>query len=135
MIMATYQGLQDGLRELQLAGSWGVAGILFLFVVGAVSFVPRPALCILAGSAYGFSAIPVAMSGSLIGASLAFWLGCLLKVGLAVRLRRKPMAGSLIDAVRLEGWRIVFLCRLAPIAPSSVQSLIWWLWRLRWVPG
>ena len=51
MIMVTYQGLHDGLSELQLAGTWGVAGILLLFVVGAVSLVPRPALCILAGSA------------------------------------------------------------------------------------
>ena len=74
------------------------------------------------------------MSGSVIGASLAFWLGCLLKAGLADRLRRKPIAGSLIDAVRLEGWRIVFLCRLAPIAPSSVQSLIFGVSSVAYVP-
>lgn len=110
---------------LSFAGEWGMAVLLLLFFVSAVSLLPRPALCIVAGSAYGFSAVPLALAGSILGAAVAFWLGLTVgrRYGPALT-RRWRLLAPLREAVRLGGWRIVLLCRFAPIAPSSLVSFV-----------
>lgn len=110
---------------LSFAGEWGAAVLLLLFFVSAVSLLPRPALCIVAGSAYGLYGIPLALIGSILGASVAYWLGVVVGRRYGHRLtRRWRLLEPLREAVRLGGWRIVLLCRCAPIAPSSLVSFV-----------
>lgn len=118
-------GLGMQAELLSFAGEWGMAVLLLLFFVSAVSLLPRPALCIVAGSTYGLSAIPLALAGSILGASVAFWLGLMVgrRYGPALT-RRWPLLSPIREAVRLGGWRVVLLCRFAPIAPSSLVSFL-----------
>ncbi|MEW9306702.1 MULTISPECIES: TVP38/TMEM64 family protein [Labrys] len=110
---------------LSFAGEWGAALMLLLFFVSAVSLLPRPALCIVAGSAYGLYGIPLALIGSILGASVAYWLGLAVGRRYGHRLtRRWRLLEPLREAVRISGWRIVLLCRFAPIAPSSLVSFV-----------
>ncbi|WP_454817932.1 TVP38/TMEM64 family protein [Labrys neptuniae] len=110
---------------MSFAGEWGAAVLLLLFFVSAVSLLPRPALCIVAGSAYGLYGIPLALIGSILGASVAYWLGVVVGRRYGHRLtRRWRLLEPLREAVRLGGWRIVLLCRCAPIAPSSLVSFV-----------
>ncbi|WP_448956132.1 TVP38/TMEM64 family protein [Labrys neptuniae] len=110
---------------LSFAGEWGMAVLLLLFVVSAVSLLPRPALCVFAGTAYGFYGIPLALAGSILGAAMAFWLGSVAgKRYMPLLVRRWRLIAPLREAVQLSGWRIVLLCRCAPIAPSSLVSFL-----------
>ncbi|MDZ5451000.1 TVP38/TMEM64 family protein [Labrys sp. ZIDIC5] len=110
---------------LSFAGEWGAALMLLLFFVSAVSLLPRPALCIVAGSAYGLYGIPLALIGSILGASVAYWLGLVAGRRYGHRLtRRWHLLDALRETIRISGWRIVLLCRFAPIAPSSLMSFM-----------
>ena len=111
--------------SLHLAGDWGWLSMALLFAISAVSIVPRPMLCVLAGSVYGLYGIPIAMAGSIVGAAAAFLLGSALRNRTErFIIARRPALQLVFQAIREEGWRVVLLCRLSPLAPSSVLSLL-----------
>ena len=66
---------ETALHLIRAWGELGAAGLALLaatFVVGALAFVPRPALCLLGGLVFGFSVMPIALIASTAGAVAAF---------------------------------------------------------------
>lgn len=134
-VSATSTRLELLSHSLHLAGFWGVWSMMALFALSGVSILPRPMLCVLVGSVYGFLGIPIALAGSLTGAVAAFCLGSMLRGRLGGKLtQRWQLVALALDTIRGEGWRIVLLCRLSPIAPSSIQSLLFGASSVRFLP-
>lgn len=134
LAQAALWALHAGTRDLQAAGAWGILAMTLLFAVGAVSVIPRPALCVLAGAAFGFWGIPIGLAGATLGAVAAFGLGHALSPKLPHLGRRYRLVNFIFEAVRAEGWRLVVLLRLAPVAPASVQSFVFGVSSVRFLP-
>jgi len=120
--------------QLTLWGGWGVAATLCLFALAAVSVIPRPALCVLAGATYGLWGIPIALAGTIVGAALAFALGCLIAARWPRLAPRQGKVRVILDAVRAEGWRVVALMRMVPVLPSSLTSLVFGISAVAFIP-
>ena len=121
--------------QIQASGLSGDVTLLALFAVSsAVSLVPRPALCVVAGAAYGYWGLPIAFAGTMIGCSLAFGIGHAFSPRILGFAGRHPRIMALLDAVRSEGWRAVLLLRLAPSLPSSLLSLAFGMSEVRFLP-
>jgi uncharacterized membrane protein YdjX (TVP38/TMEM64 family) len=110
---------------LEAVGPWGPVAVAALLVIGALAFLPRPAICVAAGFAYGNWAIPLALAGSIAGACLAFWIGRrLLRPRLSAFVDRRAGLRAVARAVEAEGFRGVLLLRLGPVIPSSMLTYL-----------
>jgi uncharacterized membrane protein YdjX (TVP38/TMEM64 family) len=110
---------------LEAAGPWGPVAIVAVLVVGALTFVPRPALCVAAGFAYGHWAIAMVLPGAVAGTALAFWIGRrVLRPRLTAIVAARPTLWAVARAVEEEGFRAVLLLRLGPVVPSSLLSYL-----------
>ena len=116
---------ETALQLIQAWGGLGVPGLLLLaatFVLGALVFVPRPALCLLAGLVFGLSVMPIALAAATAGAVAGFLLSRYL---LQARVRRaiegRPQLHAVAQAVDREGWRLVGLLRLSPVPGTAVN--------------
>jgi len=106
-------------------GAPGLALLAAAFVLGALAFVPRPALCVLGGLVFGFSAMPVALIAATAGAIAAFLLSRHLLRSLVRRATEgRPRLQAAVAAADAEGWRLVVLLRLSPIPGSAVSYLL-----------
>jgi uncharacterized membrane protein YdjX (TVP38/TMEM64 family) len=116
---------QQLIRAWGELGATGLALLATTFFVGALAFVPRPALCLLGGLVFGFSAMPVALLASTAGAVAAFLLSRHL---LQSRVRRaiecRPQLKAVGDAISAEGWRLVGLLRLSPIPGTAMNYML-----------
>lgn len=109
----------------EAVGPWGPVAVAALLVVGALAFLPRPAICVAAGFAYGNWAIALALAGSIAGACLAFWIGRrLLRPRLSAFVDRRAGLRAVARAVEAEGFRGVLLLRLGPVIPSSMLTYL-----------
>jgi uncharacterized membrane protein YdjX (TVP38/TMEM64 family) len=101
--------------------AWAV--ITTLLILSGLIFVPRPAICILAGLTFGIAAFPLALiataAGSLIGFVLARYL---FRDWFLRMIERRPKAKLVADAIDSEGWQLLFLLRLASPIPGPVSN-------------
>jgi len=126
--------LPTAMHELQMSGGWGAKILSALLALRAISFIPRPALCLVAGANYGLYGILIAVAGATIGASLAYWLGLTFGARCICRVRGYAKISAILDAVRSEAWRVVALLRLVPILPSSLQSFVFGISSVSFAP-
>jgi len=126
--------LNAGTQGFQVAGYWGAAAMTLLFALGAMTFIPRPMLCILAGATYGFWGIPVAILGTTLGAAGAFSIGRSFGTRFPFVCTGSKVARSILATVHVHGWKLVVLLRIAPLAPASIQSFVFGLSSLNFVP-
>lgn len=104
-------------------GSLAWAAITSLFLIGGFIIIPRPAICILAGVTFGLSAFPLALIASTAGSVLAFLLArYFFRTRFLRMLERRPKAKLLAEAVDEEGWRLLFMLRLASPIPGPVSN-------------
>jgi uncharacterized membrane protein YdjX (TVP38/TMEM64 family) len=109
-------------------------GLMLFVVVAAIApltFLPRPALCVIGGFAFGLSAIPLTLVASTLGAMLAFelsrrWLRPRFEAKLAVR----PKFRAVVAAANAEGWRVVVLLRLGGPLPGTATNYLLGLTRI-----
>ena len=129
------QALVDFLRRWGELDPSSAAVLALLFVAGGLVPVPRTFMSLAAGVVFGMAAVPVIMPATTLGSLMAFLLARHL---FAERLRgwveRKPRALAIMNAVNVEGWRIVGLCRLASPIPSTIQNAIFGLTRIELWP-
>jgi uncharacterized membrane protein YdjX (TVP38/TMEM64 family) len=111
--------------------SWddsGWPGLLLLgaaFIVASLTFVPRPAISLVGGLAFGFAAVPVAFVGYTVGAVAAFLLARrLLRARVVALIAGRPKARAIMSAVDAEGWRLIGLVRIASPIPGSATSYL-----------
>ncbi len=109
---------------VQTLGPLGIALFIAVYAVGTVLFLPGWIFTVAAGLVFGvIGGSAVALSGALIGASLAFLCGRYLvrdRVKSATKGNRKFEA---IDkAIGDEGWKVVGLLRLSPLIPFNLSN-------------
>lgn len=106
----------------------GWPGLVLLgaaFVVASLTFVPRPAISLVGGFAFGFAAVPVAFAGYTVGAIAAFLIARGLLRGRVVALiAGRPKFRAIMNAVDTEGWRLIGLVRIASPIPGSATSYL-----------
>jgi uncharacterized membrane protein YdjX (TVP38/TMEM64 family) len=116
------------LQAIQSWGELGFAGLLLLgaaFVLASLVFVPRPALCLVGGLAFGFAAVPVAFVGYTVGAVAAFLIARrLLRERVVAAIAGRPKLTAIMRAVDAEGWRLVGLIRIASPIPGTATSYL-----------
>jgi uncharacterized membrane protein YdjX (TVP38/TMEM64 family) len=109
-------------------------GVLALILVVA-GFVPLPRIvvCVLAGAAYGFVAIPVSIPSFTFGALGGFLTARYLLHDFVQRLiaRRKRLR-RIAHAVDQEGWRVVALMRLGAPVPGAMANYAFGLSNIGW---
>jgi uncharacterized membrane protein YdjX (TVP38/TMEM64 family) len=124
--------LVEFLRRWGELSPTSAAVLALMFVAGGLVPVPRTFLTLAAGLVYGMAAIPIIMPATTAGCLIAFLLARHLFAGSLWRaVARKPKLVAIMNAVEAEGWRIVALCRLASPIPSTVQSALFGLTRIR----
>ena len=116
-------------KIIQVSGFWGTFLFLVAYVICCVFLIPVSLLTFGAGAAYGV------MRGTLlvwiaatVGAWVGFWIARWLgreKISRFIRSDRRLKA--LDRAIAVEGWKIVFLCRLSPIFPFAVLNYLFGL--------
>ena len=104
-------------------GAWGPLLYGAAYALGTVVLAPGAPLSIGAGLAFGFWGVPVVLVGATLGAALAFLVSRhLLRDRVRRLVERRPALAAVDRAVAGEGWRIVGLLRLSPLAPFNLQN-------------
>jgi uncharacterized membrane protein YdjX (TVP38/TMEM64 family) len=104
-------------------GSLAWAAIIALFLISGLIIIPRPAICIVAGLTFGLAAFPLALTASTVGSLTAFVLArYFFRARFQRMLDRHPKAKVLVEAIDAEGWRLLFLLRLASPIPGPVSN-------------
>jgi uncharacterized membrane protein YdjX (TVP38/TMEM64 family) len=120
-----FEGL---LQSIQSLGEFGFAGLILLglaFVLASLIFVPRPAISLVGGLAFGFAAVPVAFVGYTVGAIAAFLISRrLLRARVVALSAHRPKLRAVMQAIDAEGWRLVGLIRIASPIPGSATSYL-----------
>ncbi|MEX2140363.1 MAG: TVP38/TMEM64 family protein [Pirellulales bacterium] len=120
----------DRLRQL---GVWGPILFSVVYVFASVLFVPASWLTLGAGYAFGvFVGAMSALTGGLLGAALAFFLGRTLARHIIERwLTKSPRFAALDRGVADEGFKIVLLVRLTPALPFAPLNYAFGATRVR----
>jgi uncharacterized membrane protein YdjX (TVP38/TMEM64 family) len=105
-------------------------GVLFVaFIVSGLVPIPRAGVSVLAGAAFGLTAIPIA------GAVIAFLAARYLVAHHVQRLiGRRRLLQRISNAVDVEGWRIVALMRLAGPIPGFASNYLFGMTNVRLWP-
>ncbi len=113
------QWLEAFSARLRALGIWGPILYAAVYVLACVFLVPASWLTLGAGYAFGTVAGAVcAISGALVGASLAFVLGrTLAREMIERRIADSRRFAALDHGIAREGFRIVLLVRLSPVLP------------------
>src|SRR5215467_1481475 len=118
----TFIQVVQGWREL---GAVGLGALALAFIIGAMVFAPRPAMCIVSGFVFGFIAVPIVLLASTLGSVLAFLLSrYLFRSRFLAMVEQRPVWRSLIEAIDEEGWRLVGLLRLASLIPGTATNYL-----------
>jgi uncharacterized membrane protein YdjX (TVP38/TMEM64 family) len=116
---------------LQDAPLASAGALIAAFILGALVFVPRIPLCLAGGLTLGFAALPIAAVSATAGAVLAFLASrYLLRSRFAEAIRHRPAWQAIIEATDHEGWRLIFLLRLASPVPGAVTNYLFGLTRI-----
>jgi len=111
------------------------AAITALFLASGLIFIPRPAVCAVAGLTFGLAAFPLALIASTAGALIAFVLARYFLHDRFQRwIGRYPKARTLVQAIDEEGWRLLLLLRLASPIPGPVSNYAFGLSSMNMVP-
>ncbi len=116
----------------------GPLGYLYfaaLYVVATVALFPGTPMILAGGFVFGFAALPLVIVCATIGAGIAFLLGRhVARDRAALAASRRPMIAAIMNAIAQDGWRIVLLTRVSPVAPFTVQNYLFGLTALRFWP-
>src|SRR5207302_7806869 len=95
-----------------LSGDWfektGLLSLGIASFIAALTFIPRPPICILGGLIFGLAAFPVALIATTFGAVTAFLLSrYLFRARFSDFTNRRPRLKVVVDAIDAEGWRLL----------------------------
>ncbi len=123
-------------ERLSAMGAWAPLVFVLLFGTCCVLCVPAAFLTLASGALFGVSwGLLYVWIGGLLGASAAFLISRhFLRDFVHRRLARHPRLGAIEQAVSEEGWKIVFLSRLAPGSPFFLLNYLFGITRVRFLP-
>lgn len=118
------QRLGEILELVQAMGPWGLVGLVVVYIVATVLFIPGFILTLGAGFAFGVVRGTIAVSvGSTLGASAAWLLGRTLARGfIEQRVAGNPKFRAIDEAIGQHGFKIVLLLRLSPVFPFNLLN-------------
>lgn len=129
-IQAVFKAALDWLEHL---GFWAPVVFVLLYIGSCVALIPAAVLTVGAGAVFGLVKGAILVSiGATLGATAAFLVGRHFARGWVTRkFGRHPAFAAIDRAVGEEGWKIVFLTRLAPVFPFFLMNYIYGLTRVR----
>ncbi|MEV4733019.1 VTT domain-containing protein [Saccharopolyspora sp. NPDC049426] len=112
------------IRTWREASTWWTPMLFVLFFgVAALVFAPRPALSTIAGILFAPPvAVLVVVTGTVLGAGLAFGIARLLGRDALAPLLRRGRLNALDSAFARRGFTATVICRLLPILPYGVVN-------------
>lgn len=118
--------LQNMVLWLQQAGSLGPGLFIVIFILATLFFFPASALAVAAGFLYGSLAGTVVTSlAGLVSAVIAFLVSrYMTRERMQTWSKRFPKAHAINVAVSTDGFRVVFLLRLASVLPFIPLSYV-----------
>jgi uncharacterized membrane protein YdjX (TVP38/TMEM64 family) len=126
----------DNLNRLRdwIHGFGVVAPIVFVavYAIAVMALLPVSPLTFLAGLAFGavWGAL-CAWTGAMLGATLAFLVGRYAARGLVESwIANSERVRKLDEGVEKHGWRMLFITRLVPVFPFSLQSYAYGLTKI-----
>lgn len=125
--------LRHALLHIASFGAAGGAAFVALYALSCLLFLPVSALTVGAGAVYGLGAgFALVWIGATLGACASFLVGRYwLRGWVEKRLARHPVFAAIDAAVSVEGWRVIFLTRLTPLFPFTVQNYAYGLTRVK----
>ncbi len=137
---ASFLPLKDWIKTftqwVQGLGPIGVVVFIAAYAVATVLFVPGLLFTIAAGLVYGVvGGAAVALTGAIIGASLAFLCGRYLvrqRVERSTKNNRKFKA--IDEAIEKQGWKIIGLLRLSPLIPFNLSNYFYGITAIKFWP-
>ncbi len=127
--------LHELIQACEALGYAGLIGVAAVFAVGSLSYMPRFTLYAIGGLVFGLPAIPAAVVGSTIGATLAFWLArTVWRKPFLRRIAERPRWSTALSAIDAEGWRLVALTRVAAPLPGGAINYLYGLTGIGLVP-
>lgn len=123
-------------RRVTGMGRSGAVLYPLLFAACNVLLLPGGILSVGAGFFFGlWWGFFIVLLGNSIGAAVSFalshWFGARYLSG---RLSHNPMLQVLDKAVARDAWKIIFLCQLHPLFPTSLLNYLFGLTRIRFWP-
>jgi uncharacterized membrane protein YdjX (TVP38/TMEM64 family) len=132
-LLSRVQGaLTAALNWLEHLGGWAPMVFVLLYIASCVACMPASILTVGAGVAFGVLTGSILVSiGATLGASAAFLVGRhLARDWVRCKLGQRPAFIAIDKAVAEEGWKIVFLTRLAPVFPFFLLNYAYGLTRV-----
>jgi uncharacterized membrane protein YdjX (TVP38/TMEM64 family) len=116
---------------LTVSGEHKVAAmalICLLLLVGALIFIPRQPICLLTGFLFGTASVSLVLATTTLGCVVAFLLSRYVFRSWFRRLVERQRFGIVtMKAVEHEGWRLMFMLRLASPVPGAITNYLFGL--------
>lgn len=121
---------------VQKLGAAGVVVFIAVYAIATVLFLPGWIFTVAAGLVFGvIGGTAVALSGAIIGCSLAFLCGRYLvrkRVESATKGNKKFRA--IDEAIGKQGWKIIGLLRLSPLIPFNLSNYFYGVTAVKFLP-
>ena len=124
-LLSRVQGIYAAvLHWIENLGWWAPVVFVLLYIACCVALMPASILTLGAGAAFGVvTGSIVVFIGAPLGATAAFLVGrYLARDWVRRKLGHRPAFIAIDRAVAEEGWKIVFLTRLAPVFPFFLMN-------------
>ena len=127
-ILSAILPIKDWIRSfigwVQQLGPLGIIVFIAAYALATVLFLPGWIFTVGAGLVYGIvGGTLVALSGAIIGATLAFLIArYLLRKNIEEFANKNPRFKAIDDAVGKNGWKIIGLLRLSPLIPFNLSN-------------
>ncbi|MEP6603938.1 MAG: TVP38/TMEM64 family protein [Spartobacteria bacterium] len=124
VILPVKEWLREFITWVQHLGPVGVVVFIVAYALATILFLPGWIFTVGAGLIYGIvGGTLVALSGAIIGATLAFLISrYLLRKNIESLTKSKPRFRAIDDAIGKNGWKIVGLLRLSPLIPFNLSN-------------
>ena len=123
-VLPVKQWIREFIEWVQHLGPIGVVIFIIAYAIATVLFLPGWIFTVSAGLIYGIVAgTAIALTGALIGASLAFLVArYLLRRNIEETTKKNPRFAAIDQAIGKNGWKIVGLLRLSPLIPFNLSN-------------
>ena len=105
-------------------GVWGPFVFLGVFIISAIFFVPSVIFAFSGGVLFGFGkGFVLSLTGIGLGALSAFLIGRYLAHDFVQeKIAVNPEFQKIFNALKVKGWKVIFLARLSPIFPFLIGN-------------
>lgn len=125
---AAFLPVQDWVKAfsewVRTLGALGVVVFIGAYALATVLFLPGWIFTVAAGLIYGvLGGAAVALTGAVIGATLAFLCGrYLVREHVESATKTNKKFAAIDEAIGKQGWKIVGLLRLSPVVPFNLSN-------------